>query len=105
MSRRKSVTVGSQAASSWIPLDPMGTQDYVVTVVVSAGGSLTYSVQYTNDDIWAGAPTNIHEHDTITAKTATFTGNIEYVPMAIRLNVYSYSSGSATMQIVPGTGV
>lgn len=103
MSRNKYITVSSEAASNWIPLDTKGHDQYLATVIVSAGGSLTYSLQYTNDDISTAAPTNIHEHDTLTGKTATATGNIQFLPRAVRLNVSTYASGSATLQLIPGS--
>ena len=92
--------VTSQTTGSIFPLD-YGSRygcKYAVTVIVD--GTNTSTVQFTNDDIQDASVTPTwHSHDTLVDLTATTTGNIEYNPTAIRLNVTAYTGGSATLQI------
>lgn len=102
MTRPQYTSLTTAGASAWTPLDHRGCGKYMVTTVVSAGGNLTYSLEFTNDDIDAGAPTNAHSHATMASKTDDFTATLEPVPRAVRLNVTSYTGGTATMQLIPG---
>lgn len=105
MARTKVITIGAQAASNWIPLDPRGTASYDINCVISNGASLTYKVEATNDDVQAASfvPASAAVYDTaITGKTASFHANLTAIPRAIRLNCGTYSSGNVTMTVVPG---
>ena len=99
------VTVSSQAASAPIPLDHyQGPFNVGIGVAVSAGATLTYSVQHTFDDVWAQGfdPSTAvwYPNASLAAKTTTLDGNYAFPVTAIRLNVTSYTSGSATMTVV-----
>jgi len=62
--------------------------------------NLTYTVEYTLDDIQGGVTPVWHAHADLTAKTADATGAI-YAPVSgIRLNVGVYAAGTATMKIL-----
>lgn len=99
------VTVASQAASAPIPLDHyQGPFNVGIGVVVSAGASLTYSVQHTFDDVWAedfdASTATWFTNSALGAKTTTLDGNYAFPVTAIRLNVTTYASGSVTMTAV-----
>ena len=65
---------------------------------VSAGASLTYSVQVTADQIpKAGGFWN--DHDIIVGQTGSINSNIAFPITGIRLNVTSYSSGSVNLGV------
>lgn len=99
------VTVGSQAASNVIPLDTYQDPFNVsIGVVLSAGASLTYSVQHTFDDVFADnfdpATATWFTNAGLSAKTTSLDGNYTMPVTAIRLNVTTYSSGNATMTVI-----
>jgi hypothetical protein len=101
--RPQTVTVSSQAASAWIPLDYKQTP-FNATVAVVVSGTLTYSVEYTVDNVLAGtSPTAFNAEDTtLVGAAASQAGAITSPVMAVRLNVTAYTSGSATMTILQG---
>lgn len=99
------VTVGSQAASSVIPMDQYISPFNVgLSVNLTAGASLTYSVEHTFDDVFAAnfnpATAKWYTHATLVNKTASGEGNYAFPVSAIRLNVTVYTSGSATMNVL-----
>lgn len=65
---------------------------------VSAGGSLTYSVQVTADQI-PSANGNWNDHDILTGLTASANSNIAYPVTGVRLKVTSYVSGSVNLGV------
>jgi hypothetical protein len=99
------LTVGSLNNSAPIPLDtyqdPFNTS---LAVVLSAGASLTYTVQYTFDDITAPTfdPTTAtwFPHATLVTKIASSDGNFSFPVTATRLNVSVYTSGTATLTVI-----
>lgn len=99
------VTVPSQSASSVIPMDTYQDPFNVgIAVTLSAGASLTYTVQHTFDDVFAPgfnpATATWYNHATLVTKTTSSDGNYAFPVTGIRLNVSIYSSGSATMTVV-----
>lgn len=99
------VTVGSQAASSVIPLDTYKDPFNVsIGVALSAGATLTYSVQHTFDDVNDPAfdPTTAtwFSNSGLSAKTTSLDGNYAFPVTAIRLNVSAYTSGTAQMTVI-----
>lgn len=99
-------TVSSQAAGITIPLD-WRQSDFKVAigVILSPGASLTYTVEHTFDDIQDPSVTpSWLPNDGLTAKSATDDGNIAFPVKACRLNVITYTSGSATMTIIQSGG-
>jgi len=99
------VTVGSQAASAVIPVDTYQTPfNMGLSVVLSAGASLTYTVQHTFDDVQSPtfdpATATWFPHATLGAKTATSDGNYAFPITALRLNVTAYGGGNATMTAI-----
>lgn len=100
--RALSVTVGSAASSTALPLDTYRNPFNVgIGCVISAGANLTYKVQHTFDNIWDATVTPTwFDSATITGKTASFDGNYAYPVTAVRLTVTSYTSGSVTMTVI-----
>ena len=104
MPRPTSITVSSQTSSAAIPINYRGGQGTFaigIGCVVSAGGSLTYKVQHTFDDVFDSSVTPTwFDHASITGKTANADGNYAYPIRAVRLTVTTYSSGNVTMTLV-----
>jgi hypothetical protein len=100
--RPVSVTVGSQTTSAAIPMNWKANPFSVaIGCVVSAGGTLTYKVQHTFDNIQDSTVTPTwFDHETITGKTASDDGNYAFPVRAIRLNVTAYTNGSVTMTLI-----
>jgi hypothetical protein len=101
--RPQSVTVSSQTTSAWIPLNYKQTP-FNATVAVVVSGTLTYSVEYTVDNVLAGeTPTAFNAEDTtLVGATANQAGAITSPVTAVRLNVTAFTSGTATMTILQG---
>lgn len=105
MARPIYITVGSATNSNVVPLDTCRTPFNIgLGCVLSAGAGLTYTVQYTYDDVQAStynpATGNWFNHATLASKTTSSDGNISMPVSAIRLNVSSYTSGSVTMTVL-----
>jgi hypothetical protein len=100
--RPQSVTVSSQTTSAAVPMDHQCNPFSVgVACVVSAGGTLTYKVQHTFDDIQDSTITPTwFDHETILAKTASDDGNYAFPVRAIRLNVTAYTNGNVKMTLL-----
>ena len=106
MARPMRVTLAAAGQSSPFVLNQAGPSPFNVGIgcAISAGASLTYSVEYTFDDVYASnynpATGNWTALTGLTAQTASKDSNIAYPVMAIRLNVTSYISGSVTMTAI-----
>ena len=99
------LTVGSLNNSAPIPLDTYSDPFNVsLAVVLSAGASLTYTVQYTFDDVFAAGfdPANAtwFSHATLVTKTASSDGNFSFPVTATRLTATIYASGTATLTVI-----
>lgn len=99
------IQVASLADSAVIPLDVnQGPFNVGVGVGLSAGASLTYSVQHTFDDVWAPgfnpATAVWYSNSSLTTKTTSLDGNYAFPVTAVRLSVSVYASGTATMTVI-----
>lgn len=99
------VPVSSATTSQVVPLDQyISPENVTVAVVLSAGASLTYKVQYTFDDVFAAtfnpATANWNDHATLVSKTASADGNFAFPVTGVRLNVTPYTSGTATLTVL-----
>lgn len=105
--RPQSVAVSSQAASAPIVVDGRRAPFSAgFGVLVSAGASLTYSVEHTFDDLLGGvtaAAATWYANATVAAQTTSKDGNYAYNVTGIRLNVTTWVSGTATLTVVQGT--
>lgn len=75
-----------------------------VGVVLSAGASLTYTVEHTFDDVFASnfnpATATWFPNSGLTAQTTSKDGNYAAPVAAVRLNVTAYTSGTATLVLI-----
>lgn len=99
------VTVDSATASRPIPMDHYRDPFNVgVGVALSAGASLTYTVQHTFDDVFAKtfdpATATWFNNTSLSSKTTSSDGNYSFPVTAIRVNVTVWASGSATMTLI-----
>jgi hypothetical protein len=100
-----SVIVSSQTSSAPIPLDHyQGPFNVGIGVTLSAGASLTYTVEHTFDDVFSptfdASTATWFANSSLSAKTTSLDGNYAFPVMAIRLRVTTYTSGTATMTVI-----
>lgn len=92
------ISVVNQGSASAPYLQPM------VLVNLSAGASLTYSVQVTGDDVlatgWSAVTANWVGFTNMTTLSASSVGTLGAAATCIRLNVSAYTSGSAILEVV-----
>lgn len=103
--RPSRVTVGAVASSPPIPLDTYrGPFNVGIGVVLSAGATLTYTVEHTFDDVFAQgfdpATATWFANSGLTARTASLDGNYAFPVTAVRLRVSSHTEGTATMTVI-----
>lgn len=88
------------------PLDHYLTP-FNVSLGVVVTGTITYTVQYTYDDVFAAnynpATGNWLPHPSLTAQTATKDSNIAYPVRAVRLTT-SAGTGTATLTVIQAGG-
>lgn len=88
------------------PLDHFLTP-FNVSLAVVVTGTITYTVQYTYDDVFAAnynpATGNWLPHPSLTAQTATKDSNIAYPVRAVRLTT-SAGTGTATLTVIQAGG-
>ena len=99
------LTVGSQTTSAVIPISNYTSPVNVgVGVKLSAGASLTYTVEHTFDDVQAAnfnpATATWYQNSGLTSQTASKDGNYSYPVTGVRLNVGTYASGNATITVI-----
>jgi hypothetical protein len=104
--RPQIVTVGAVATSATLPVDHKVANFQIgIGCVINGGGTLTYKVQHTFDNIFDPNVTPTwFDHSTITGKTTNSDGNYAFPVRAIRLNVTAYTSGSVTMTLLQASG-
>lgn len=106
--RPTSISVSSQATSSWVPVDYTQTPFNLGIQVSTAGETtgLAWKVEYTLDDIFDPAVTPIVNTAPDPLNTGTHSadevGSLTIPCRAVRLNVTSYTDGTCTMTIVQG---
>lgn len=74
-----------------------GVNAYTYTTVASGTVAATMYTQVKSFRVF--------DHEDVVAKVARTDGNYAFPPRAIRLNVTSYSAGSATLAILQGLGI
>lgn len=99
------VALSSQTTSAVIPLDTYQDPFNVgIGVKLSAGATMTYTVQHTFDNVFASNfdPTTAtwYPHASLVDRNATADGNYAFPVTGIRLNVTAYTSGTATMTVI-----
>jgi len=102
-----SKTVSSVAASDPVPLDHYISPANVTVDVRVDGTSVTFTGQYTTDDIYAAdydAATGNWSAITGVSGAASVTGNIAFPVTAVRLDVSGIATGSVTMTVIQSGG-
>ena len=102
MARPIKVGVNAVASSNAIPLDLSLTPFSVALAAdVSAGGTLTYFVEQTFDDVFSPTfnPANATWFTVFTA-SADQAGSLTAPATAVRLRVSAYTSGTVTLTII-----
>jgi hypothetical protein len=105
MSRPVRVTVSSASSSAVIPLslnaDPFNVG---FGCSVSAGGTLTYTVQHTFDDVYSpsfnASTATWYSNATVVSQTTSRDGNYAFPVTAVRITVTAYTSGSVTFTVI-----
>ena len=105
MARPVRVTLGAVAVSAPIPLNHYSTPFNVgIGCDISAGGSLTYTVEHTFDDVFAAnftpAGATWFPNSGLTSQTTDKDGNYSAPVTAVRLNVGAWTSGTVTMTVI-----
>lgn len=102
--------ISSATSSSPVVLD-YRAENIAVTLAVtlSSGAVLTYSVQYTTDDVFSSSfnasTANWTDVSTMSGLTASSTASLVTPVTAVRLKVTAYTSGSATLKVISTSGV
>lgn len=105
MARPKRVTVGGVGSSQVIPLNTYGDPFNVsIGCDISAGGSLTYTVQHTFDNVQSPtfnpSTATWFSNATLVAQTTDKDGNYAFPVTAVRLTVTAWTSGTVTMTVI-----
>jgi len=95
-------TVSSQTTSPWIPLDD-NQAAFSATIAVAVSGTLTYSVEFTLDNVQDPAVTPVAFPIGLVGETTSNSTYLRSPVKAIRLNVTAFTSGSATIGVRQGT--
>lgn len=100
MGKEYTVTQSSSGTSDWITLDHYPTSAKYTILVELGGGTMTYDVEFCITDP-ASTPTAI-QHEQANGKTADFATDLFSPARGFRLNVTSYTSGTATLTVLEG---
>jgi len=105
MARPNRVTVGAVGSSSVIPLNTYANPfNLGIGCDVSTGGSLTYTVEHTFDDVqketFNPSSAKWFSQTSLTTQTAGKVGSYVFPVTAVRLTVTAWTSGSVTMTVI-----
>lgn len=95
-------TVSSQTTSAWIPMDD-NQAAFNASVAVTVSGTLTYSVEFTLDNVQDPTITPTAFSTTLTGATTSQSLAVHYPVKAFRLNVTAFTSGSAIITVLQGS--
>ncbi len=95
-------TVSSQTTSAWIPMDD-NQAAFNASVAVTVSGTLTYSVEFTLDNVQDPTITPAAFLTTLTGATTSQSLAVHYPVKAFRLNVTAFTSGSAIITVLQGS--
>lgn len=84
-----------------VPLDVRLDPFSVFLDALLSGGTATYNIEYTNDDVWSGvAPTNWTPVASMSALSASGVGSLAAPVRGVRINVTAAAGGTVTLRIV-----
>ena len=95
-------TISSQTTSGWIPMDD-NQAAFNASIAVAVSGTLTYSVEFTLDNVQDPAITPTVFSTTLVGATASQSLAVHYPVKAFRLNVTAFTIGSATITVLQGS--
>lgn len=101
--RPQVVSVSTVAASAPLVMDRKQNPVNIGFGVVLTGGTPTYTVEHTFDDILGGATATWFPHTSVAAQTTNKDGNYAFPITAIRLNVTVNAAGTATLTVLQGS--
>jgi hypothetical protein len=95
---------GATGTSSVVALNTLAPVQFNVGLLADVTGTLTYSVEYTFDDVQANnySPAS-GVWNAVTgmgAQTADTTGSLSFPVTGVRLNVTAWTSGSVTLTVL-----
>lgn len=100
---RSSVTLSSATTSTPIPVSRHSNMDIGFGVVISGGGSATYTVQHTFDNVFDSSVTPTwFDHASVAGETASLDGSYSAAVAAIRLKVTVFGGGTVTLTVLQG---
>lgn len=95
---------GATGASSVVALNTLAPVPFNVGLLADVTGTLTYSVEYTFDDVQANnynPASGVWNAVTgMGAQTADTTGSLSFPVTGVRLNVTAWTSGSVTLTVL-----
>lgn len=97
---------GATGTSAVVALNVLNPRPFNVGLLadVAAGATLTYSVEYTFDDVQASGynpATGVWNSVTgMGAQTADTTGSLSFPVTGVRLNVTAWTAGSVTLTVL-----
>ena len=107
--RRQEVTLSSATSSNPLPVDYRAQVFNIgIGCAISSGAVLTYSIQYTFDDVYASgydpSTGNWFTHSVLTGRTTNADSSITSPVTAVRLTVSAYTGGSVTAVFLQSSG-
>lgn len=106
MGRPITRVVSSEASSSVVALNTLCPSPFNVSLLadLSAGGSATYTVEYTLDDVQSNAYVPASGVWTavsgMSGATADSAGSLSFPVTGVRLRISTYGSGSVTLTVL-----
>jgi len=104
------IGVDGLCESAWLPIDyNIRHFNAGLSVDISSGAVLTYTVQHTFDDVYSStfveSTAATHNHDSMAAQTISADGNYTNPPVATRIDLTAYTSGSLNYNVIQSGGV
>tara|TARA_R110000764_G_scaffold12397_2_gene36386 strand:- start:8561 stop:9190 length:630 start_codon:yes stop_codon:yes gene_type:complete len=97
--------VNGTCESQWYVLNYRGNDFNVgIGLDITTAGAGTAGVEHTFNNVLTQGfledDATVHAHDTVTGKTANFDGSYASPPVACRLSITAFTSGSITLRVV-----
>lgn len=100
----RTLSISEAGTTDWIKLESSGNFNrqpiYTIGLVIS--GTLTADIEFTINPQTTGA--NVYCHPILNGRTASVASDLSFPAGAFRLNVTSYTSGTATIEILQANG-
>ncbi len=97
------ISLSSLGSTAWIPVDyKQNPFNISATVVLSNTPNLTYTVQYTTDNVFNSSITPTVFSSSLVGATSDGIASLVVPVRAVRLNISVYVSGTATLTLLQG---